>query len=242
MHLRKGFSGMSKPEDGAAGETSNRLPRQNHERRQVSVIGLSIVSALNIVCLALVAFHHLGHGSNANQSAANDRSGTPETLNPIPPRLSSPSAIGSDNPHPVGSVGVLGNIDFAHVEQRIIAIASGVEEATLPSSEIDLRWSSAERAGQQADFITTEMPKTDSGFWVQLGALSKETTAKSYWSHLSKKHAGLLNGQTPRYYGPDDVGGSMYHLRVGPMASDQAEWLCESLQSEGADCFCVAPP
>ena len=85
------------------------------------------------------------------------------------------------------------------------------------------------------------IPERTSGHLVQLGALSKEATAMRYWSGLKAQHAALLQGREPRYFGPGDVGGGLYHIRLGPMTSDAAVALCTKLEAEGADCFRISP-
>lgn len=231
---------MSEPEHGATDEEAGGPRRQGSERRQVSVIGLSIVSVLNVLCLAFVVFHFVGHESGDAQSVAVDQSVSSQPINPMPQRPKATSGTGLDNPRPTGSVGVLGNIDFAPTTQSVIAIASGVDGTSSLDTEPELPGLTVVPATKKADPIE-ETATIDTEYWVQLGALSNETTAKSYWSRLSKKHDVLLDGRTPQYFGPDSVGGSLFHLRVGPMGAEQAEKLCRNLQSEGADCFCVGP-
>jgi hypothetical protein len=233
MCLRKGIFGMSEPEDGNIGEQSGHPIHPEPGRRQASVIGLSVVSALNIICLAFVAFHFVGHEDQTGRSELS------EPLSPMPRRpLQLPQQEALPAP-PAGSVGVLGNIDFAPMTQRVIAIASGFDEdisSTLEPSSPTTLAALPQEPTERIDTMTTD-PKS----WVQLGALSRETTARSYWSSLAKKHKSLLDGWPPRYFAPDTVGGSLYHLRVGPMAPDQAAKLCNGLKSAGTDCYCIGP-
>ncbi len=232
---------MSELEHGAMGEHESRSPHPKSERRPASVIGLSIVSALNIICLAFVAFHFVGHKSGTNQPPAGDQSTLSKTVSPMPSRPEAIPVTNLDNPRPNSSVGVLGNIDFAQTSKRVIAIASGIDEMTLVPPEQASSGSSDSDDKPRAELKDASKTTIGKEYWVQLGALSEKVTATSYWSHLAKKHKVLLSSQAPRYVGPETVGGSLYHLRVGPMAAKQAKKLCEGLQSEGADCFCVGP-
>jgi cell division septation protein DedD len=72
---------------------------------------------------------------------------------------------------------------------------------------------------------------------VQIGALTNDATAKRFWSRLEKRHAALLEGKGHRIFGPAEVGGSLHHLRIGPMTEEGAAGLCAELQAEGVDCF-----
>jgi cell division septation protein DedD len=83
-------------------------------------------------------------------------------------------------------------------------------------------------------------PEHGPAYWVQLGAMSGMDTARSFWATLRTRHGGLLGPHQPSILGPDQFGGRLYHLRVGPLPSNAATDLCSGLQQAGGDCFRVA--
>lgn len=130
------------------------------------------------------------------------------------------------------------------------AIADSVEPSTLPiGMELSL---ALERAPDLSLVLigTEKMPATAStkvqprqlaGHWVQLGAMSNEAAARRYWSDLKSRHGATLEQQEARYFGPDDVGGSLHHVRLGPMERASAVALCRELQAKSVDCFASGP-
>jgi hypothetical protein len=232
---------MPEPEHGAIDEQSSRSSKPKSDRRSVSVIGLSIVSALNIACLAFVIFHFVGHEGGGSLSPAGDRMATTDPVSPMPLRPIAATVSGAHDRQAIESIRALGNIEFARTSRLAIAIASGVDETPLPASSQPSRGTPQLSKAQPGATHELHAKNDVPGHWVQLGALSKEATAHSYWSHLRKKHKTLLDGQTPQYFGPDAVGGSLYHIRLGPMTAGEAEGLCKKLLSDGADCYCVRP-
>lgn len=226
------MTGRSSSEHHATEGRSDGSPSCGHDRRSPSVLGLSIVSGLNVVSLAFLAYHFAGHPDEttsppAERPAVND-------LMVATPSLPRADVVGT-------SETVRGNVDLLPSTKRIISIASGFD---IEDEERDDRQAGGPTT--PAAVVTTgAVRSTESdmspGHWVQLGALSKETTARRYWSGLKQRHAALLRGQEPRYFGPEDVGGSLFHIRLGPMDSDAAVDLCEALTAENADCFGIAP-
>ncbi len=76
-------------------------------------------------------------------------------------------------------------------------------------------------------------PAPGAGWRVQLGAFSEEGRAKSLWSSLSGKVAGLSA------YQPYLVkGGAVTRLQAGPLRSAaDAEKLCRAIKAAGTDCL-----
>ncbi len=234
---------MSESEHVAQGEDEGHSSKPKPDRRSVSVIGLSIVSALNIACLAFVVFHYIGHENAATQSPPDLHTASSEPISPMPRRpVVTPKNV-AENQNATSTIGVLGNIGFAPTSKRVISIASGIDDIPLPPSEPPAQKLAAHSDDSKVKSDTLETAKIDAGAWVQLGALSTKATATSYWAHLAEKHRAILDGQaSPQYIGPETVGGSLFHIRLGPMNDAEAEKLCEQLQSDGADCFCIRSP
>ena len=226
------MTGRSSSEHHAAEGRSDGSPSCGHGRRSPSVLGLSIVSGLNVVSLAFLAYHFAGHPDEttsppAEQPAANG-------LMVATPSLPRSDVVGT-------SETARGNVDLLPSTKRIISIASGFD---IENDERDDRQEggpTTPAAAVAAGVVRSAKSDMQSEHWVQLGALSKETTARRYWSGLKQRHAALLRGREPRYFGPEDVGGSLFHIRLGPMDGDAAADLCEALTAKNADCFRIGP-
>lgn len=189
------------------------VPATSSPAKKSSIIGLFLVSALNLACLAFIAFHFAGHSAEPAPIAV----GPAETIELRP-----------------------GNIDMAPATQFVLTIASHIDapegkpaDRVEPISDIEISHESMPT--KTADI---EAPKESAEHWVQFGALSKEATAIQYWATLQKRHR-VLKDLEPRIFGPDQVGGNLYHVRVGPMIAGEASNLCSRLEQAGADCFCV---
>ncbi|MGI9501711.1 MAG: SPOR domain-containing protein, partial [Geminicoccaceae bacterium] len=138
------------------------------------------------------------------------------------------------------AMGVFGNIDFAPMSELVVSVASGIEKASGDMSDQQAMNTPPARTTRSAA-LTSPGDERDPRSWVQLAALSDMDTAERVWSSLKERHTALLSDRKPRYFGPDEVGGSFYHIRIGPMATDAAMTLCDALEAEGADCFCIYP-
>ncbi|MEM8948918.1 MAG: SPOR domain-containing protein [Pseudomonadota bacterium] len=136
--------------------------------------------------------------------------------------------------------GVAGNVDLVSAPANVIAIAAGLHplDVDLIDQQRTISTKLIEPESEPEAKTATAQPI---GHWVQLGALSKETTAKRFWSDLKMRHKSLLQDREPRYFGPAEVGGRLVHVRLGPMGGQAADRLCSSLKAEGADCFCIRP-
>ncbi len=74
------------------------------------------------------------------------------------------------------------------------------------------------------------------GFSVQLGTAGSETAAQSVLASAQRKYADL--GGVPGMIRKAEVNGStVYRVRVGPMAKEEASSLCSKLQGQGGQCF-----
>lgn len=201
-------------------------------RRPNPVLGLIVVSALNVVCLVFVINHFINHPDEAVTSVAEDKVENTGTTGVMPLATLSPNVIMGD---------AAGNVDLLPTSRQVISIASGIHMSDVNAVD---SFRNVEIIPAEATRAVPAVPTRSGaghGHWVQLGALSKAATATEYWSALKVRHATLLQDRAPSYVGPDDVGGGLYHIRVGPMDAHGAEDLCKKLQAAGADCFCVSP-
>ncbi|KRE13170.1 hypothetical protein ASE66_22240 [Bosea sp. Root483D1] len=83
-------------------------------------------------------------------------------------------------------------------------------------------------------------PQTDpnGGFAVQLGAPGSEAEARATFAALQRKYPDQLTGQSPIIRKTELAGGkTVYRLRVGPYAREDASSMCTALQAAGGQCF-----
>lgn len=214
-------------------------------RRKPSIIGLSIVSGLNVICLAFIAYHFAGHqtASVAPTGETPITDVTPDDGTGLSERLS--QAVDEE---PSRLEFASGNVAFAPTSNMIVQIASGYVEGgkaddVANGDQIERGVDKPETVAKAT--LQEEPPFEDVDgppvYWIQLGALSKESTALRYWTTLKQRHDASLHDRKPRIFGPPKVGGRLYHIRLGPMSADEAASLCENLREDGADCFSLGP-
>ncbi|MGI9419860.1 MAG: SPOR domain-containing protein [Geminicoccaceae bacterium] len=214
---------MSMSDAPATGQRGAGTSSSGSSRRSVSILRLSFVSGLNVLSLAFLAYHFAGHPDKAASRPADPP--------PLDDALMTAALAGES---------ASGNVDLVPASRLVLNIASGI--AATESED-------QRQSGEQP--MTLAAPSTDAssmtagnnpdrGHWVQVGALSKEPAARRYWSGLKRRNAALLGRQEPRYFSPSEVGGSLYHIRLGPMSTEAASQLCDQLTFKGADCFCLA--
>lgn len=219
------MAGMSEPEGQATQERNGEAPEEGSGRLSRSVLGLSIISGLNVLCLAFMIFHFAGRSDDPVAEAAEPSANA--------------AMIGAESPRT--AFGVFGNIDFAPMSELVVSVASGIDGASGDGSDQRAQDTTSPVRTARSSASADPSEEQDSQSWIQLAALSNMDTAERVWTDLKERHAALLSDRKPRYFGPDDVGGSLYHIRIGPMATGAAMGLCDELEAEGADCFCVRP-
>ncbi len=73
---------------------------------------------------------------------------------------------------------------------------------------------------------------------VQVGAHKSQTDALANYADIQQKNSSLLGNYPPMVQKVAVSGGTMYRLRVGPIASRaEAYKLCGDLKASGTDCF-----
>ena len=220
---------MSMSDAPATGQRGAGTPASGSGRRSVSILGLSFVSGLNILSLAFLTYHFAGHPDQAASRPAD-----PPPLDDALMTAASPASKAA-----LAAESASGNIDLVPASRLVLNIASSIaateSEGGHQSDEQPMTLAAPSTDGSSM----TAGRDPDRGHWVQVGALSKEPAARRYWSGLKRRHPALLGRREPRYFSPSEVGGSLYHIRLGPMSTEAASRLCDQLAIKGADCFCL---
>ena len=77
-----------------------------------------------------------------------------------------------------------------------------------------------------------------SKYVVQVGAHKSQTEALAIYADIQQKNPKLLGNYPPLVQKASVGGGTMYRLRVGPIANkSEAYKLCGDLKAQGTDCF-----
>ena len=232
----------SSDSDGLEVENDAKASVSPPDHGPVSFRAMTIVSSLNVICLTLIVYYfssnHQGNsGLDAGSHVTNQLMTTDYPLEPRP-IVDDVETGTTKNSSPAESIP--GNIGLAPAGSMIIKIASQINNIEMIETEQTALLTAFGRADGIAEPNRESDPGDELRHWVQLGALSKESTARSYWSELRSRHGHLLQSWKPRYFSPNEIGkGSLYHLRIGPMAAPAADRLCRSLQADGADCYCI---
>ncbi len=92
-----------------------------------------------------------------------------------------------------------------------------------------------------ADAATSDAaaPASTGAFGLQLAAAGSEEEARGIFARLQKKYSGELGSFKPTIRKADSGDKSVYRVRVGNLAQDQAKSLCARLQAGGGTCFVV---
>jgi len=91
---------------------------------------------------------------------------------------------------------------------------------------------------QMAAADPAPQPAAASKYLVQVGAHKSQTEALANYADIQQKYPTLLGNYPPVVQKASVGGGSMYRLRVGPIASkSDAYKLCGDLKAKGTDCF-----
>lgn len=120
-------------------------------------------------------------------------------------------------------------------QERAAAPATPAASQTPPAAT-----RTAALAPQQQTQPAAAGPRTDpnGGFAVQLGAPGSEAEARATFAALQRKYPDQLSGQSPIIRKTELAGGkTVYRLRVGPYAREDASSMCSALQAAGGQCF-----
>lgn len=194
------------------------------------LLGLGLVSILSIGCIAFIAYHFSTEHHEPVYAQSLDTRPDDVEVEPTSSQLLS----------------IVSSVSEANAEEEIIE-SEEVEPdiAVQPGTPLQTAEMTTEAEEQVAKLVTpsdTEpaaMSHDEVQHWVQLGALSKVATARSFWDKLKQNHPELLDQYQHEIVGPAQAGGKLHHLRVGPLNASSAESLCLALQEAGTDCFCI---
>lgn len=218
-------------------ESTDQAPATLAGQHPLSIKGLVIVAGLNIACMVLMVYYftaNQGYSAMAsNQSdLAAERLQDSFRLHPKPVVEDKADRVVESLP-PVRNQG---NVGFGAMTINIASFIPGQDLISVDRPDEPLSW-----LDEGSSFAETTIARfeEEGDQWVQLGALSHISTARRYWKKLLNDHEALLQRWTPRYVGPNEGGGSLYHLRIGPMAAKVAAKLCKDLKAGGAECFCM---
>ncbi len=198
-------------------------PTADSDRR--STLGLFVVSFLNIGCILFVSYHFFNDGDEPGYSQ-------PLSLRAGNISLEPASSIVLPIASAFDLSGTQGPTSAERPDTALTAAASEHSESTTLAMLTPPLSASTEPS-------IADPVQAPEDHWVQLGALSKTATAHGYWQKLRKNHIGLLGTFEPTIVGPDQLGGSLHHLRVGPFTARSAVDLCTALQEADTDCFCI---
>jgi hypothetical protein len=84
---------------------------------------------------------------------------------------------------------------------------------------------------------TQSTGSTGSGFSVQLAAEGSQEAAQAKFGRVRGQHSETLGGLSPNIRSAEVNGRSVYRVRVGNMAREEAVSLCEKLKADGGSCF-----
>ena len=85
-------------------------------------------------------------------------------------------------------------------------------------------------------------PTFNGAFRVQLLAVRDEAAAAGAWAGLQQRFPSALGPLRSQVQRAEIGGSTFYRLHAGPFADRSgAVAVCDALQSQGADCFVVAP-
>jgi cell division septation protein DedD len=116
------------------------------------------------------------------------------------------------------------------------AAAKPVAAASTPTSG-----SSPQRVASVEPVATAPAPVTATegatgGYAVQLGLANSETAAGATLAQLQRKHPDL-NGKPSMIRKAEVNGNTIYRVRIGPLAKEEASSLCSKVQGQGGQCF-----
>jgi hypothetical protein len=149
------------------------------------------------------------------------------------PSASTPVQVASAQPVPVQPRPAAGAPVAASTTP---AAPKPVAAASTPTSG-----SSPQRVASVEPVATAPAPVTATegatgGYAVQLGLANSETAAGATLAQLQRKHPDL-NGKPSMIRKAEVNGNTIYRVRIGPLAKEEASSLCSKVQGQGGQCF-----
>jgi len=131
----------------------------------------------------------------------------------------------------------LENLSTESVDRPNDAINTVAEEITVPEPAVPA--ATVVEPDPEPAPVSSGGDALSGSHLVQVGAFRSGAEADTFWSTMSSKVGGYLDGKSKDVERADlGVRGVFYRLRVGPFASaDAAKTYCEGLKTRGQDCL-----
>lgn len=149
------------------------------------------------------------------------------------PSASTPVQVASAQPVPVQPRPAAG--------APVAASATPAAAKPIPAAATPTSGSSPQRVASVEPVATAPAPVTATegatgGYAVQLGLANSETAAGATLAQLQRKHPDL-NGKPSMIRKAEVNGNTIYRVRIGPLAKEEASSLCSKVQGQGGQCF-----
>ena len=123
----------------------------------------------------------------------------------------------------------------------VAASATPAASKPIPAAATPTSGSSPQRVASVEPVPTASAPATAAegvagGYAVQLGLANSESAAGATLAQLQRKHPDL-NGKPSMIRKAEVNGNTIYRVRIGPLAKEEASSLCSKVQGQGGQCF-----
>ncbi len=149
------------------------------------------------------------------------------------PSASTPVQVASAQPAPVQPKPA--------ASTPVAASATPAASKPIPAAATPTSGSSPQRVASVEPVPTASAPATAAegvagGYAVQLGLANSESAAGATLAQLQRKHPDL-NGKPSMIRKAEVNGNTIYRVRIGPLAKEEASSLCSKVQGQGGQCF-----
>jgi hypothetical protein len=149
------------------------------------------------------------------------------------PSASTPVQVASAQPAPVQPKPA--------ASTPVAASATPAASKPIPAAATPTSGSSPQRVASVEPVPTASTPATAAegvagGYAVQLGLANSESAAGATLAQLQRKHPDL-NGKPSMIRKAEVNGNTIYRVRIGPLAKEEASSLCSKVQGQGGQCF-----
>jgi cell division septation protein DedD len=129
--------------------------------------------------------------------------------------------------------------DAAAQAAQAAAQPANMMPVPIPDGPVPMAAPAAPAAAPQQVAAADPAPApAESKYLVQVGAHKSQTEALAIYADIQQKNPQLLGNYPPLVQKTTAGGGTLYRLRVGPIASkSEAYKLCGDLKTQGTDCF-----
>ena len=121
----------------------------------------------------------------------------------------------------------------------VAASATPAASRPVPAAATPTSGSSPQRVASVEPVPTAPATGTEGvagGYVVQLGLANSEAAAGTTLAQLQRKHPDL-NGKPSMIRKAEVNGNTIYRVRIGPLAKEEASSLCSKVQGQGGQCF-----